>query len=278
MNKNINGAGLFPSQAQLDAWLAFAHQLADAANALMMPALSARPSAQMKADKSMVTALDTAIEMRLREMIAQKYPEHGVLGEEAPPYQLNADAVWVLDPIDGTAPFIAGVPVFGSLIALTWQGKPVIGIMHLPATQQRYVGVTGRASTLNSKLITTRSSLDCVALSDAMMSNSNPDFLNALERPVLDALRSATAWRIYGGCCMSYGLLASGRTDLALDAGFKVWDYAPFVPLIEGAGGVISDWQGRPLTLQSGSQVLAAGNAELHKAALALISTIQAAQ
>ena len=111
-----------------------------------------------------------------------------------------------------------------------------------------------------------------------MISNSNPDFLNALERPVLDALRSATAWRIYGGCCMSYGLLASGRTDLALDAGFKVWDYAPFVPLIEGAGGVISDWQGKPLTLQSGSQVLAAGNAELHKAALALISTIQAAQ
>lgn len=256
------------SQRALDAWLAFAHELADAAHELLAPAAALRPSAQVKADRSFVTALDAQIESRLRELIAARWPGHGIVGEEQDASRSDAECVWVLDPIDGTAPFIAGVPVFGTLIALAVQGTPVLGVMHLPVTRQRYVGVAGRASTLDGQALRVR---PCGALSQAILSTSNPDFYAAAERPALDALRERTAWRIYGGCCLAYGLLAAGRTDVAIDTGLKVWDYAPFRPLIEGAGGVITDWDGQPITLASGPRVLAAGDAARHREALTLV-------
>jgi inositol-phosphate phosphatase / L-galactose 1-phosphate phosphatase / histidinol-phosphatase len=258
-----------PDDKLLDDWLHFAHTLANAAHALLAPAASLRPEVQTKADRSFVTSLDVQIEARLREMIRERHPDHGILGEEGGAEKLDAEAVWILDPIDGTAPFIAGLPVYGTLISLAWQGVPVLGMMHLPVTNQRYVGVAGRASTLNGRAIRTRA---CADLSAAILTTSNPDFLGPSERPALDALRKPTAWRIYGGCCMSYGLLAAGRADLAIDAGLELYDYAAFRPLIEGAGGVITDWQGRPITLASGSQVLAAGDVARHGEALALIA------
>lgn len=257
-----------PSQHSLDEWLAFAGQLADAAHELLAPAAALRPEVEVKADRSFVTALDAQIETRLRELIGARYPNHGILGEEHGASSADAEAVWVLDPIDGTAPFIAGVPVFGTLIALALGGQPIIGVMHLPVTRQRWEGVVGRDTTLNGSRIRVRS---CEALGQAILTSSNPDFFSAAERPALDALRAHTAWRIYGGCCMSYGLLAAGRTDVAIDTGFKVWDYAPFRPIVEGAGGVITDWQGQPLSLNSGNQVLAAGGAQRHDEALRLI-------
>jgi histidinol phosphatase-like enzyme (inositol monophosphatase family) len=251
----------------LDEWLRFAHELADAARALLAPAAAMRPEVEVKADRSFVTALDQQIEARLRVMIAARYPAHGIVGEEEAARRPDAEVVWVLDPIDGTAPFVAGVPVFGTLIALAVQGRPVVGIMDLPVTRQRYVGVAGRASTLDGQPLRTRA---CDALEQAILTTSNPDFYSSAERPVLDALRERTAWRIYGGCCLSYGLLAAGRTDVAIDTGLKIFDYAPFVPLIEGAGGVITDWAGEPLTLASGPRILAAGGAARHAEALAL--------
>ena len=259
-----------PTVRQLDEWLHFAHTLADAAHALLAPAASPRFDVRAKADGSPVTSLDEQIEARLRELIRRQYPRHGIVGEEGGVHAPEAEVVWVLDPIDGTAPFIAGVPVFGTLIALAWRGVPVLGIMHLPVTNQRYVGAAGRASTLNGAPIRTRA---CADLGSAVLTTSNPDFLGDSERPVLDALRRPTAWRIYGGCCMSYGLLAAGRADLAIDAGLEIYDYAAFRPLIEGAGGIITDWQGRAITLASGSQVLAAGDAARHADALALIAS-----
>lgn len=257
-----------PRDQELDAWLGFAHELADAAHALLAPAAALRPEVEVKADRSFVTALDAQIEARLREMIAARHPAHGILGEEQGASRTDAECVWVLDPIDGTAPFVAGVPVFGTLIALAVGGVPVLGVMHLPVTNQRYVGVAGRASTLNGQPLRTR---PCADLRQAILTTSNPDFFNAGERPALAALRQRTAWRIYGGCCMSYGLLAAGRTDVAIDTGLQTYDYAPFRPLIEGAGGLITDWQGRPLTLASGPQILAAGDAARHAEALALV-------
>lgn len=257
-----------PRERELDAWLAFAHELADAAHALLAPAAALRPEVEVKADRSFVTALDAQIETRLRDMIAARYPHHGILGEEQGARHAEAECVWVLDPIDGTAPFVAGVPVFGTLIALAVGGVPVLGVMHLPVTKQRYVGVAGRASTLAGQVLRTRA---CAELRHAILTTSNPDFFNPGERPALVALRQRTAWRIYGGCCMSYGLLAAGRTDVAIDTGLKPYDYAPFRPLIEGAGGVITDWQGHPITLASGPQILAAGDAGRHAEALALV-------
>jgi len=249
------------------AWLPFAHTLADTARALFAPNIAFAPGVVVKADRSLVTALDQAIETRLCGLIENAYPDHGIYGEEHGAVRLDAEYVWVLDPIDGTAAFIAGVPVFGTLIALLYRGTPVLGLIDLPVTQDRWIGVAGRPTRHGDQTCRTRV---CARLADALLTTSNPDLYDARERPVLDALRADTRWRIYGASCMAYGLLASGRTDIAIDTGLKFWDYAPYVPIIEGAGGVITDWEGRPLRLQDwGARVLAAGDPARHRDALA---------
>jgi len=257
-----------PSPAVLTALSGFAQTLADTARAAFAPASGQAPGVEVKADRSLVTLLDKAIEAQLRNLIEHRHPGHGVLGEEHGPVRADAEYVWVLDPIDGTAPFIAGVPVYGTLIALIHRNVPIVGVIDLPVTQERWVGVAGRPTRYGDQPCRTRA---CASLSQAMLTTSNPDFYNDSERPVLDALRRATRWRIYGASCMAYGLLANGRTDVAIDTGFKFWDYAPYVPIIEGAGGAISDWQGRPLRLDDwGPRVLASGDAQRHPDLLAL--------
>lgn len=247
----------------------FAERLADEARMMLLAGQGARSSAVLKPDRTFVTDLDAAIEARLRAIISSTYPNHGIVGEEEESRQIDADYVWILDPIDGTAPFIAGVPVYGTLIALAHRGVPILGVMDLPVTAERWVGVSGHVTTHNGKPVATRS---CADLSTAILTASNPDFFAAQEQPALEALKSHTAWRIYGGCCMAYGLLANGRTDVAIDTRLKIYDYAPFKPIIEGAGGVITDWTGRPIDLQSGPRILAAGDPARHRDALALIA------
>jgi inositol-phosphate phosphatase/L-galactose 1-phosphate phosphatase/histidinol-phosphatase len=256
------------SDRALDEFIGFAMELADAAHAMLAPAGRLRPDATLKPDRSFVTAFDLEIERVLRARIAERYPSHGVLGEEQDAKDADAELVWVLDPIDGTAPFIAGSPVYGTLIALALAGRPVIGIIDQAATPDRWVGARGRQTRHTGGPCRTRA---CPALGQAILTSSNPDFFAVGELPALDALRRATAWRIYGTACMAYGLLSSGRTDVALDTGFKVHDFAPFVPIVEGAGGRITDWEGRALTLQSGPRVLAAGDADRHAEALAAV-------
>lgn len=247
----------------------FALRLADEARRMFDPHIGLAPTVEVKSDRSLVTALDRAIEVRLRSLIEEHHPHHGIYGEEEGHVRLDAEYVWVLDPIDGTAPFIAGVPVFGTLIALLHNGVPVLGVMDFPATRDRWVGVVGRPTLHLGKACRTR---DCASLADAMLTASNPDFFAPEELPAFEALRTRTRWRIYGGCCLSYGLLASGRTDLAIDARLKLYDYAPFIPIIEGAGGVITDWDGRALTLDNcGPRILAAGDPRRHGEALALV-------
>lgn len=253
----------------LDAFAAFAQRLADEARALFAPAIGLAPAVEIKSDRSLVTALDRAIEVRLRASIEETYPDHGIYGEEEGHVRLDAEHVWVLDPIDGTAPFIAGVPVFGTLIALLHRGVPVLGVMDFPVTRDRWVGIAGRPTQHLGRTCRTR---PCDRLADAMLTASNPDFFSPEELPAFESLRQRTRWRIYGGCCLSYGLLASGRTDVAIDARLKLYDYAPFIPVIQGAGGVITDWEGRALTLDnSGPRILAAGDARRHAEALQLV-------
>lgn len=270
-----------PMPLFLDAHLAFAQQLAQEARGMYAPYIgrlanatrsatrSGLPQAEIKPDSSLVTALDHAIEAHLRLRIEDAYPRHGIYGEEGGTVRLDAEHVWVLDPIDGTAPFLAGVPVFGTLIALLHRGTPVLGVMDFPATEDRWVGAAGRPTQHQGKACRTRA---CGRLDDAMLSTSNPDFYAPHELPAFQALRDRTRWRIYGGCCLAYGLLAAGRTDIAIDARLALYDYAPFIPVIQGAGGVITDWNGRALGLDNpASRILAAGDPNRHREALGLV-------
>lgn len=253
-----------------DEWLAFALQLATESGTILRQAAAVRPDVEVKPDKSFVTALDARIERRMREMLVDRFPSHGIIGEEEAPTDGDADLVWVLDPIDGTAAFIAGLPVYGTLIALMQTGEPILGIIDHPITGDRWVGVMGRPTTHNGLPCRTRT---CGALSEAILSASNPDFFDVEETPALDAMRAATAWRIWGGACMSFGLLASGRTDAAFDTRMKLWDFAPFRPIIEGAGGVITDWEGRPVDHRTGKRIMAAGDPARHREMLRLVET-----
>ena len=249
----------------------FALRMADAARATLAQGEGQGLGVEVKPDRSFVTRMDRAIEDVLRAMIEAEYPTHGIIGEEAGIARAGASHIWVIDPIDGTAPFIVGIPVWGTLIALAVDGVPVLGIIDVPAVDQRWLGVAGRVTVLNGRPCRTR---DCAALSQAVMTNSNQDYMSADEMPALTALRGLTANRVYGGACLNYGRLAEGRTDLAIDAGQKVFDFAPFRPIVEGAGGVISDWAGRPLTLESDGRILGAGGRACHEAALAVIADL----
>ena len=254
--------------AEADAFAAFAMHLAEIARAMLRPGAGPQPATEVKHDRTLVTSLDRAIEQRLSAEIAARYPGHGIWGEEFGRINPDAALQWILDPIDGTAQFIAGIPTYSTLIALAVEETPVIGLMDFPATGDRWFGCEGRPTTHNGAAVHVRA---CDSLAEAMMSTSSPDFYSDIERPVLDGLRSRTRWRIYGGASMSYGLLASGRTDLTCDTNFKVYDFASFRPIIEGAGGVITDWDGQPLTTHSGPRVLAAGCRHRHAEALELV-------
>lgn len=260
--------GLTPVE---DHHIAFAIRLADAARGVLSREVDGVLGVEVKPDRSFVTRMDRLIEAEMRAMIKAAYPRHGIIGEEEANENAGASHVWVLDPIDGTAPFILGIPVYGTLIALAVDGVPVLGVIDVPGVGARWLGIQGRATTLNGKAVRTR---DCEALSRALMTNSNQDYMSAEELPALNALRRLTANRVYGGACLNYGRLAEGRSDLAIDAGQQVFDFAPFRPVVEGAGGVISDWAGRPLTLESGGRVLAAGGRRCHDAALELIEEL----
>lgn len=250
-------------------YVAAAHGFADASRSMLLAAAAEAAAPELKADRTFVTATDRAIEIRLREMIAARFPEHGIWGEEFGRHQPDAEWQWILDPIDGTAQFIAGIPVYATLIALARGDVPVLGLMDFPAVGERWIGCAGQQTLRNGVVCRTSGARELPA---AMMSTSSPDFYSARERSALDALRGATRWRIYGGAAMSYGRLAAGRTDLACDSGFQVYDFACFRPIIEGAGGVVTDWEGRPLTLDSGRRVLAAATPELHSAAQRLLA------
>ncbi len=247
----------------------FAEALADASRALLAEAARRSHQGEMKADGSPVTAIDKAVEARLRGMIADAYPDHGIVGEEHGKSGAESGHVWVLDPIDGTLPFLAGLPVYGTLIALLRGGVPLLGVIDMPATAERWVGVKGSPTTRNGEPVRVR---PCADLNQAMMSTSNIDFYDGDDLAAFKRLKAATRWTVYGGSCMAYAQIASGRIDMGVDVAFDVFDYLALAPIIEGAGGIMSDWQGAPLTLASGDRLIAAGDARVHCAALAVLA------
>lgn len=247
----------------------FANRLADAARACIAEFAGQAPEPIQKSDGSPVTAVDQAVEDRLREMIAEAYPGHGIVGEERGATGADREFVWVIDPIDGTLPFLAGFPVFGTLLALVRDHVPVMGIIEMPMTGERWVGCQGLPTTHNGKPVKTRA---CDDLSVALMSTSNPDFYAEADRPALERMRAATRWGVYGGSCLAYGRIASGYIDVGIDVAFDPLDYLALVPVIEGAGGVVTDWDGNPLTLHSGDRFVAAGDSRTHLKTLAVLA------
>lgn len=249
----------------------FAERLADTSRAMLEATVGKRPEVDIKADSSFVTETDRAIETRLRELIEQTYPEHGILGEEHGSRDLDAEFVWVLDPIDGTAPFIAGIPVYGTLIGIAHGGRPWAGVIDHPATNDRWVGVAGDFARHNGTQINTKRG---TSLADAFMTNSNPDFFSKDELGAFTRLRQSVRYTQYGGSCFAYGVLASGKTDLAADGGLDPFDIFAPAAVIAGAGGIVTDWSGTEIDLAWRGRVIAAGDHDLHAQALQFLTNL----
>ncbi len=250
-------------------FLAFAEKLADASREMLLDAAQQTQIIDTKADASFVTNTDKAIEKRMREMIAEAFPDHGVLGEEFPNTNIDAEFVWVLDPIDGTAPFIAGIPVYGTLIGLAWNGRPFIGVMDHPATSDRWTGVAHLFAKRNGQPVSVKS---CSELSQAFVTCSSPDFMSDDESTRFAELRKLVPYVQYGGSCFAYGTLASGRTDLAVDSGLEPFDVYASAAVIQGAGGFMTDWNGQDISLDWSGKVIAAGDKDCLQAALAILA------
>jgi len=223
-----------------------------------------------KSDASPVTEIDLAVERAIRGMIQDAYPEHGIIGEEFGDLRRDAEYVWVIDPIDGTKAFIAGIPVFGTLIALAHNGEPFLGIMDQPILRQRWVGVDGAGTMLNGSPVHVRK---CGDISEALIDVASPEFFKGEDRKAFDRLRKAVKWAVYGGSCYAYGMLSAGFLDIGLEVEHEPPDYCALVPIVKNAGGVITDWQGGPLTINSGIRFIAAGDHGVHEKALGLLNS-----
>jgi histidinol phosphatase-like enzyme (inositol monophosphatase family) len=242
----------------LAADLALANRLADAAGAAIRPFFRAGFAHESKADASPVTEADRAAEAAMRRILTAEAPRDGIIGEEFGAERPGAARQWVLDPIDGTISFMAGRPIFGTLIALMEDGFPVLGIVDQPIAGERWAGAAGMATTLNGRDVTTRR---CRALADAVLASSGPQYFDDHSADHFMALAAQTNRRtVWGGDCYNYGLLAAGHLDLVVETGLKLHDFAALVPVVEGAGGMMTDWNGDPLHAASEGHVIALGD------------------
>ena len=248
-----------------DEFVAFAHRLADAAGAVARRYFRTPVAVDSKADLSPVTVADREAEAAMRTLIAATYPSHGVLGEEHGANDTGADFVWVLDPIDGTRSFISGVPLFGVLVSLVAAGKPILGIIDQPISRERWLGRAGAPTTLNGAPIRTRA---CPALDAATLFATTPDMFQGADADAFARLKRCVHLVRHGADCYAAGLLAMGFIDLMVEGSLQPYDYCALVPVIEGAGGVITDWAGQPLGLASDGRIAAAGDRRAHAAAL----------
>ena len=255
---------------RLAALAAVAEAAADVAGAVIRPLFRADLAAELKGDASPVTIADRAAEQAMRAVLAERTPEAGVMGEEFGLDRPGASLRWVLDPIDGTRAFITGRPLFGTLVALLEEGVPVLGVIDQPITGERWVGVAGERTRFRGPA--GRAGTRCCASLDvAELSSTSPEMLGRA-LPRFQRLAARARRVTWGGDCYAYGLLALGQIDIVAECDLKPWDWAALGPVIEGAGGMLRDWSGRPLAADSAGDVLALGDARLLDAAIACLA------
>ncbi|GAN61204.1 histidinol-phosphatase [Acetobacter cibinongensis] len=261
------------NQEDLNLCLSVATMMADAARCVIRPWFRAPLAVVDKEDQSPVTLADRTAERVMRAILAERLPEHGIFGEEFGIQNEQSRYRWLLDPVDGTRAFVTGRPTFGTLIALLEDGVPVLGIIDQAVTQERWVGVAGRLTSLTSPLSGEAKTRACPALAQAELSCTSPEMLEMAPHDGWKALKKHTKRMTWGGDCYAYGLLAAGQIDIIAECDMNPWDWAALVPIIEGAGGRITAWDGSPLRADGDRTVLAVGDAALHAEAVATLQS-----
>ena len=239
--------------------MAAAVAAADAAGAAIRPHFRGSVAADLKSDQSPVTIADRNAELAMRSVLARDCPECGILGEEFGLERPEARLRWVLDPIDGTRAFITGRPTFGCLVALLDGDKPLIGIIDQPVTRERWIGVSNRQTVFIGPLGGRVGTRTCPALEHAELSATSPEMFGD-DLPHFQKLTPLVRRNYWGGDCYAYGLLALGQIDVIVECDLKPWDWAALLPVIEGAGGRLTDWHGRPPRMDGDGRVIAVGD------------------
>ncbi|XWS54947.1 hypothetical protein CRYUN_Cryun10bG0133200 [Craigia yunnanensis] len=262
------------NDTDLDCFVEVGNKLADAAGEVIRIYFRKKFEILDKEDLSPVTIADQAAEESMVSILLENFPSHAIYGEEKGwrCIEKSADYVWVLDPIDGTKSFITGKPVFGTLIALLKKGKPILGIIDQPVLRERWIGISGRKSTLNGQEVATRT---CTELSRACLYTTSPHLFSGDAEEAFARVRDKVKVPLYGCDCYAYALLASGYVDLVIESGLRPYDFLALIPVIEGAGGVITDWNGRQLDWKASSDsratsfnLVAAGDKQIHQQTL----------
>jgi len=246
----------------------FAHQLADNAGSVILPHFRGAGAVSNKAEQTFdpVTEADRAAEQIMRAMIRETYPEHGIHGEEFGDVPAHGPYRWILDPIDGTRSFILGLPSWGTLIGLSEQTVPMVGMMDQPYVKERFWGSKAGAffrGRQGERQIHTRR---CALLADAVLTATAPDMFNTADAERFQGLSRHVRMTRFGGDCYLYCLLAMGLIDIVAEASLKAFDIAPLVPIIEAAGGIVTTWDGGDPA--NGGRILAVGDPALHEAAM----------
>jgi myo-inositol-1(or 4)-monophosphatase len=268
----VNAPQVADAALDIDALVRVAEAAADAAGAVIRPYFRAGLSADLKGDASPVTIADRTAEQVMRAVLGERFPGHGILGEEFGLQNPSSGLRWVLDPIDGTRAFITGRPVFGTLVALMQEGRPILGIIDQPVTGERWIGVAGRPTVFRGPWGGRPGIRACPSLASAELSVTSTEVFGPADLGKWQRLQASVRRTSFGGDCYAYGLLALGQIDVLAEATLKIWDWAALVPVIEGAGGRVTDWSGYPLVPDSSGHILAVGDPALLDQALRLLA------
>ena len=254
---------------KLNDLVSFANHLSDESAKIIKQYFRKSIEIENKEDESPVTVADKNTELKIRNLILNKYPNHGILGEEFEGKDIESEYLWVIDPIDGTRSFIAGHKDFGTLIALLKNKKPIIGIINCPIHEERWVGIDGQQTTMNGQLVNTSNKqvLDESYLSSTgLYMFENDSFKKGFEKII-----NKTRYHRFGGDCYNYGMVASGYIEIVIENMLKVHDYMALIPIIEGAGGKITDKFGKKINFDSDGSVVVSANKKLHKQIIDII-------
>ncbi len=251
----------------------FVHELATVSGQAILPFFRTALGVEDKSRGAVfdpVTAADRAAEQAMRALIRGTFPSHGVRGEEFPDDGVDADYVWVLDPIDGTKSFICGLPAWGTLIGLCRQGQPVYGMMHQPFIRERFYGDGVQARYRGPAGERRLSVRPCAGLEEATLLTTSPLLMSEEDRARYTEVEKRVRLPRYGGDCYAYCMLAAGHADLVIETNLNDFDIMPLVPIISGAGGIVTNWEGGADL--SGGRVVAAGDRRAHEAALKVLA------
>lgn len=257
------------ARKQIEELVGFSHKVADAVGEVHRKYYRQPVSTEYKDDSSPVTQADKEAETVVREMVMAQFPEHGILGEEYPAHQPDAEFLWVVDPVDGTKYFMTGHPMFALLLGLAYQGKFILGMIDQAISGERWIGADGYGSFLNGSVINTRK---CSAINKAILARPGYEWHTEGRDCYIDKLWKSAHWSQWGVAPYDYGLLSAGHIDVVINAGPVIHDFAALDPIIRNAGGVITDWFGCSLGVDSPNHIVAVGDAGLLPEIISLLN------